>query len=178
MRAIRVTADRVGVLIGKSGKTKRMLQKISGMPIDISEDGLVILHDDKIKDPLMALKIADVVKAIGRGFNPEKALRLMEDDEYLEIIDLKEFVSDKQMTRVRGRLIGSEGKTKRIIEDLTLCDMIIYGNTVGLIGSSIGIPVAKHAIEMILNGSEHASVYHYLEGQRPRLKIAEMGFDL
>lgn len=178
MRVVRITADRIGVLIGKSGETKRMLQKVTGLPIMISKDGTVTIDDEKTDDPLMALKLVEVVKAIGRGFNPENALRLLDDDEYLEIIDLKESVADKQMNRVRGRLIGRDGKTKKIIEDLTLCDMIVYGNTVGLIGNSVSLPVAKHAIEMIINGSEHSSVYSYLEGQRPRLRISEMGFDL
>ncbi|MGE0015402.1 MAG: pre-rRNA-processing protein PNO1 [Candidatus Methanomethylophilaceae archaeon] len=180
MRTVRVAADRVGVLIGKSGETKRMLQEVSGIPIDIKEDGLVMIHEEKTEDALMPLKLTDVIKAVGRGFNPEKALRLMEDDEFLEIIDLKEFVGDRtnQLSRIRGRLIGKDGKTRRIIEDLTRCEMIIYGNTVGLIGNSISLPIAKHAVEMILNGSEHSSVYHYLESQRPRLRIAEMGFDI
>ena len=107
-------------------------------------------------------------------------MRLFEDDEYLEVVDLKEFIGERsgQMHRVRGRLIGKDGKTRRIIEDLTGVDMVIYGNTVGLIGNSISLPVAKHAVELILQGSEHATVYHYLESQRPRLRIAEMGFDL
>ena len=56
--------------------------------------------------------------------------------------------------------------------------MTIYGNTVALIGSSVSMPVAKHAIELILNGSEHATVYRYLEGERPKLRIAELGFEL
>ena len=122
----------------------------------------------------------DVIKAIGRGFAPDKAQRLFQDDEYLEIVDLKEFVGSRknQLTRIRGRLIGQNGKTRRIIEDLTGCEMVIYGDTVSLIGTSISLPVAKHAIELILNGSEHATVYHYLESERPRLRIAEMGFDL
>ena len=128
----------------------------------------------------MALKIMDVIKAIGRGFAPDKATRLFEDDEYLEVVDIKEFVGgrDNQLTRIRGRLIGEKGKTRSIIEDLTGVYMVVYGNTVGLIGNSISLPVAKHAIELILNGSEHATVYHYLESQRPRLRIAEMGFDI
>ncbi|MBR7153553.1 MAG: RNA-processing protein [Candidatus Methanomethylophilaceae archaeon] len=182
MRSVRVPADRVGTLIGKNGETKKMLQSISGVKLDIdTEEGEVIIHDDvELEDPVMALKIIDVVKAVGRGFNPQKAMRLFEDDEYLELVDLKEFVGDRsgQVTRVRGRLIGKDGKTRRIIEDLTGCDMVIYGNTVGLIGNSISLPVAKHAVELILNGSEHATVYHYLESQRPRLRIAEMGFDI
>jgi len=128
----------------------------------------------------MALKIMDVVKAVGRGFSPDKACRLFEDDEYLEVVDLKEFVGDRsnQLTRIRGRLIGKDGKTRSIIEELTRCSMTVYGNTVALIGNSVSLPVAKHAIELILNGSEHSTVYHYLESQRPKLRIAEMGFDL
>ena len=180
MRSIRVPGDRIGTLIGKNGETKKMLQKKSGVKIDIdTEEGEVIIHDDvQLEDPVMALKILDVIKAVGRGFNPEKAMRLFEDDEYLEIVDLKEFCGSGQTSRVRGRLIGRGGKTRQIIEDLTGCDMIIYGNTVGLIGNSVSMPEAKHAVELLLNGSEHATVYHYLESQRPMLRIAEMGFDL
>ena len=182
MRSIRIPADRVGTLIGKKGEIKKPLQDISGIKIDINtEEGEIVLHDDvELEDPLKALQLMDVVKAVGRGFNPDKAMRLFEDDEYLEVVDLKEFIGERsgQMHRVRGRLIGKDGKTRRIIEDLTGVDMVIYGNTVGLIGNSISLPVAKHAVELTLQGSEHATVYHYLESQRPRLRIAEMGFDL
>ncbi len=182
MRSIRVPQDRVGAIIGPKGSTKRQIQKISGIKIDIdTEEGEVMIHDEaELADPLMALKIMDVIKAIGRGFSPERAFRLFDDDEYLEIIDLKEFVGGRnnQLTRIRGRLIGQNGKTRRIIEDLTGVEMTIYGNTVALIGSSVSMPVAKHAIELILNGSEHATVYRYLEGERPKLRIAELGFEL
>ncbi len=182
MRSIKVPQDRIGAIIGPKGSTKRMIQKISGIKIDIdTEEGDVLIHDEaELADPLMALKIMDVIKAIGRGFSPERAFRLFDDDEYLEIVDLKEFVGGRnnQLTRIRGRLIGQNGKTRRIIEDLTGVEMTIYGNTVALIGSSVSMPVAKHAIELILNGSEHATVYRYLEGERPKLRIAELGFEL
>jgi len=180
MRSVRVPADRVGTIIGTKGETKKMLVKMSGVKIDVDTEGEVVMHDDKAKDPLMALKLIDVIKAIGRGFSPEKAMRLFQDDEYFEVIDLKEFVGGRhnQLSRIRGRLIGHDGKTREIIEDLAGVNMSIYGNTVSLIGSSVSLPVAEKAIEMLLNGSEHSTVYRYLEGQRPRLRIAEMGFDI
>lgn len=181
MRSIRIPQDRVGTIIGTKGETKKMLQSISGIEIDVDTEGEVIIHDDaESADPLMSLKLIDVVKAIGRGFAPDRATRLFDDDEYLEVIDLKEFTGGRnnQISRIRGRLIGSGGKTRQIIEDLTGCYMTIYGNTAALIGNSISLPVARHACELILNGSEHATVYHYLESQRPKLRIAEMGFDL
>ena len=180
MRSIRIPLDRVGAIIGNKGTTKRMLQKKSGIKITVdNEEGIVMFDDEKATDPLMALKLIDVVKAIGRGVNPDKAVRLFEDDEFLEVVDIKEFAGGKsnQLARIRGRVIGTNGKTREIIEDLTGVEMIIYGNTVCLIGNSISMPVAKHALELLLNGSEHSTVYKYLEGQRPMLRIAEMGFD-
>jgi len=180
MRSVRVPGDRVGTIIGHEGETKRMLSRMTGVKIDIDGEGEVILHDDKVKDPLMALKLMDVIKAIGRGFSPERAMKLFQDDEYLEIIDLKEIVSGRpnQLARVRGRIIGHGGRTRELIEDLAGVSISIYGNTVAVIGSSVSLPVAKHAIELLLNGSEHSTVYRYLENQRPRLRIAEMGFDI
>jgi len=181
MRSIRVPSDRVGTIIGNKGETKRMLIKRTGVKIEVDGEGEVLIHDDKAKDPLAALKLMDVIKAIGRGFSPERAMKLFDDeDEYLEVIDLKEFVNGKsnQLARVRGRIIGQKGRTRGIIEDLTGVSVSVYGNTVALIGSSVSLPVAKQAIEMLLNGSEHSTVYRYLENQRPRLRIAEMGFDI
>ena len=181
MRSIRIPQDRVGTIIGTKGETKKMLQRISGIRIEVDTEGEVMIYDDaETADPLMALKIIDVIKAIGRGFSPDRATRLFDDDEYLEVVDLKEFVGSRnnQLSRIRGRIIGKDGKTRQIIEDLTGVYVTIYGNTVALIGNSVSLPVAKHAIELLLNGSEHATVYHYLESQRPRLRIAEMGFDL
>ena len=181
MRCVRIPQDRVGTLIGTKGETKRMLQKRAGITIEIdTEEGNVMIHDDKAKDPLMALKLADVIKAIGRGVNPDKATRLFQDDEFLEVVDIKEFAGGRsnQLARMRGRLIGTGGKTRSLIEDLTGVEMCVYGNSVALIGNSVNLPIAKHAIELILNGSEHSTVYRYLEGQRPMLRISEMGFDV
>jgi ribosomal RNA assembly protein len=182
MRSIRIPQDRVGTIIGAKGETKKALQKRAGISMDIdAKEGEVTIHDEtEGADQLMALKLLDVVKAIGRGFSPERAQRLFDDDEYLEVIDIKEFVGDRenQLVRIRGRLIGHDGRTRQLIEELTGVYMTIYGNTVALIGNSVSLPVAKHAIELLLNGSEHSTVYHYLESQRPKLRISEMGFDI
>ncbi|NLL94711.1 MAG: RNA-processing protein [Thermoplasmatales archaeon] len=179
MREVRIPQDRVAVLIGAKGVTKRMLQKRSGVRFSVDAEGQVLIDDEtRSPDPLMVLKTADVIKAVGRGFSPERALRLLEDDEYLEVFDLKDYCNDRQLNRVRGRLIGAQGKTRRIIEDLTGVYMNVHGNTVSLIGNSVSLPIARHAVEMLLNGSEHSSVYGYLEGQRPRLRIMELGFDI
>lgn len=177
MRLVRIPKDRVGALIGTDGETKEMIEKRAGVRMRIDTEGEVDIEDNP-QDPLAALKVMDLVKAIGRGFAPHRAMRLLDDDEYLEVIELGDFIGKKsdQLARVRSRLIGTNGKTRKIIEDLTGAYMSIYGSTVSLIGNSVQLPIAKTAVEMILRGSEHATVYRYLERSRATLRIAEMGF--
>jgi len=182
MRSIRIPSDRVGALVGKDGSSKKMIEERTGIKLQIDKEGEVV-YDDNAEgvEPIMALQIMDVIKAVGRGFNPDKAMKLLDDDDmYFESIDIKDIIGDRQnqVVRARGRLIGKDGKTRKLIEDLADVYMSVYGNTVSLIGNSISLPIAKNAIEMLLHGSEHSTVYHYLESQRPKLRIAEMGFDL
>jgi ribosomal RNA assembly protein len=78
--------------------------------------------------------------------------------------------------RMRARVIGTHGKTREIIEELTGAFVSVYGNTVSVIGDALQIDVAHRALDMLLSGSEHAAVYHFLEGRRARLKVEGMGF--
>ncbi|MCQ2056411.1 MAG: KH domain-containing protein [archaeon] len=180
MQSIRIPQDRIGAIIGIKGQTKRILQKTSGVKFSVDSEGEVLIYDNEEANPLSVLKTVDVIKAIGRGFAPDRAMKLFNDDEYLDIINLKEFTGKKsdRLLTIRGRIIGKDGKTRQIIESLTGVYITVYGNTIGFIGNPFNLPIAKHAIELILNGSEHATVYRYLENQRSRIKINEMGFDL
>lgn len=177
MRLVRIPKDRVGALIGTDCETKELIEKRAGVRMRIDTEGEVDIEENP-EDPLAALKVMDLVKAIGRGFAPHRAMRLLDDDEYLEVIELGDFIGKKsdQLSRVRSRLIGTNGKTRKIIEDLTGAYMSIYGSTVSLVGNSVQLPIAKTAVEMILRGSEHATVYRYLERSRATLRISEMGF--
>jgi ribosomal RNA assembly protein len=179
MKAVRIPQDRVGVLIGKEGETKAFIERRSKVRLTIDKEGEVTIDEANIEDPLMQLKIVDIVRAIGRGFSPQHAFRLFDDDEYFELIDIHDYIGKRseQVRRVRARVIGSGGKTRRLIEDLTGANMSVYGETVGLIGNSAQMPVARVAVDMLLRGSEHATVYRFLERKRAELRIAEMGFD-
>ena len=81
--------------------------------------------------------------------------------------------SKKALARHKGRIIGKDGKTREIIMEMAEVDMAIYGKTVSLIGEMDNIMVAKEAIEMILNGSRHKSVYGFLEHKKEDLKMKE-----
>lgn len=179
MIVIRIPADRIGVVIGPSGETRKMLSERSGLPISVDSQANEVSFDDQVAgaDPLMVLKLRDIIRALGRGFSPEHAIRLFGDDAYFELLDIHDYVGKNKtrMRQVAARIIGSEGKTRRIIEEQTGCHLAIYGHTVGIIGELEELGHAKRACDMILRGAEHSSVYGFLESQRRKAKQAEFG---
>jgi ribosomal RNA assembly protein len=174
MRIVRIPKERVGVLIGKNGETKKTIETISHVTLEIdSEEGDVIFNEQVAKDPLMALKVEDVVRAIGRGFSPENALRCFGEEMELFIFDIYEYVGKKEshVTRLKSRIIGRDGKTKRVIERLTGATLSIYGHTVAVIADFDSMDITRKAIDMLLSGSEHPTVYRFLERGMKRLRI-------
>jgi len=164
---IKIPTDRIGVLIGSDGSVKKIIEKEStGRLIIDSKTGEVELTD--VKDPLKGMRGMDVIKAIARGFSPERAFSLFEDDMlFLDIIDLSEYASTpKALERIKGRIIGSKGRTRETIENYTNTKISVYGKTVSLIGYPEGIRAARNAIGMLIRGSPHGAVYRFLEKRR------------
>jgi len=180
LQHLRISKDRVGALIGKGGATKKEIERKTGVKLLIdSEEGDVEIDHSQAEDPAMALVAASIVKAIGRGFSPENALFLLDENFVLEVLDIRDYVGKKpnHLIRVRSRLIGTKGKTRKLIEELSGTHISVYGNTVAIIGGSLQASVARRALDMLMSGSEHSGVYHFLEKNRPAIRIAEMGFD-
>ena len=176
---VRMPKDRVAVLIGQKGTVKKQIEKIAGVKIKInskSADVSISFKSEAEEESFKAMAARDVVKAIAQGFSSDTAMRLFDDDYYLELLDIRDFAgkSSKHVRRVRARIIGVNGRTRRVIEELSGADMVIYENTVALIGDVISLHAAKRACEMILEGSEHSAVYKYLEGRRREMKFLEM----
>lgn len=103
----------------------------------------------------------NIIKAIGRGFSPENAFRLLDENENLEIIELDQF-NDNRLKIIKSRLIGTNGKTWKLIEKCSGCSLSVYGKTVSLIGSYEQLNIAREAVQMIIRGSKHSKVYDFL----------------
>lgn len=174
---LKIPQNRVGALIGTNGDVKKSIEKLTGTILDIdSDDGTVYISPrEDMEDPLGVWNANHIVKAIARGFNPEVAMKLIHDDIYLEIMKLPLYIgkSKKALARYKGRIIGKNGKTRELITELAEVDMAVYGKTVSLIGEMENVLVAKEAVEMILNGSRHKSVYAFLENKKETLKLRE-----
>ena len=177
MKHVKIPQDRIGVLIGEGGETMREIENRAEVRLDIdSENGSVEV--ESIGDPVQALKGPDIVKAIGRGFAPDDALVLLEDDMMLfDLVDINAASrNQKDLERQKGRLIGEGGRTRQLMEELTGARVVIYGSTLGIIGSPEQVEVARRAAEMLLDGSPHGSVYSFLERKRNDLKRQGMNF--
>jgi ribosomal RNA assembly protein len=172
---IRIPKERVGVLIGPEGKVKRDIEERLQVTLVIESEGggVEIILGEKAADPSILLRARDVVTAIGRGFSPDEAFRLIRnEDAIFDFIDLRQIFgrSDSDITRVKSRIIGMNGKTRRTIEELTESDVVIYGHTVGFIGTFEQVDVARNAVQMIIQGSEHHTVYNFLQKKRRDIK--------
>ncbi len=88
------------------------------------------------------------------------------------MIDLKQVIGDSQnaITRLKGRVIGESGKTRRLIEQLAGVSVSVYGHTVAIIGDFDEMAVAKEAVGMLLRGCMHGTVYRYLNKEHLELK--------
>ena len=166
MQYIRIPEERISVLIGVKGVTKRQLEKMSDTKLTI-EDNEVTLEGDSINE----WKMKDVVQAIGRGFNPEKAMQLLSDEYTFHLIELDDAAnSQKSLNRIRGRIIGENARTRKYIERATNTLLSIYGKTVSIIGGFDDVELARQAIQMLLAGSRHTTVYKFLEKQSRQKK--------
>jgi ribosomal RNA assembly protein len=172
---VRIPKDRIGALIGPEGRVKERIEKQLKLEITIdSETGDVTLTlASNADDPSVLFRAKEVVTAIGRGFAPDRAFRLIQDEEaLLEVIDLREIFgrSLSELERVKGRIIGQEGKTRRIIEELTDAEISVYGHTVSIIADAEEMDISREAIQMLLQGRQHSSVYRFLHKKRRELK--------
>ncbi len=167
---LKIPKERVGVLIGKAGAIKSEIEQATRCRIIIdSLEGDVRIRG---KDSITIMMAMDIVKAIGRGFNPENAHRLLKPDYTLEIISLADYAgkTTKKMARLKGRVIGEDGKARRLIEELTETMISVYGKTISIIGVHEDAKNARQAIEMLLAGSPHATAYVWLEKKRKKRK--------
>ena len=167
MQLVKIPEERVKALLARIED----LERVGNIKIEATvEDGISISSDD----PIMEWKAVDVVKSIGRGFEPDTAMRLFNDDYVFRIISLKEiFGTEKQRIRVKSRVIGTKGKTRSTIEEVSGANMRVYGNTIAFIGKPEEVDLAERAVKMILNGSSHSSVYFFLQKERKRRDAAE-----
>jgi ribosomal RNA assembly protein len=170
----KVPLDRIGVLLGSNGRVKREIEEKTNtkLTVDSTSGSVVIEPAFQSTTALDLLKAQNIVRAIAHGFSPERAFRLLEDDQVLEVIDVRQYIGDKpnHIKRVLGRIIGENGKTRRILEEMTGAYISIYETFVAIIASYEVSNVVKKAVEMLTEGRPHSAVYKYIDREMFTLK--------
>ncbi len=175
---MKIPKDRIGAIIGKGGKVKQQIEKRCGVEIEIdSESGDATISSTKPVQQMEAFRAVEVISAISRGFSPERAYRLFENDEIMfQQMDLHDYAgkSPNALERIKGRIIGEGGKARRMIEELSGAYISVYGHMVGFIGNFKEVKLASDAITLLAKGSMHKSVYNMLQDARRRDKMDRM----
>jgi ribosomal RNA assembly protein len=109
--------------------------------------------------------VEQIIRAVDFGFHIEDALLLKNGDFLLEFIDIKGHTRRKNFKDIRSRLIGTSGKSRKTIENLTGSVIVINGNNVGVIVDSAHLDAVTQGIKSIIQGSKHGNVFAYLEKQ-------------
>ena len=168
-----VPKDRVGVLIGPDGGVKKRIE--TELQVDIAIDssvGSVKIVEKSGAGAINILKAKEVVTAIAHGFSPEKSFKLFDEDRIIDVIDLRQIFgrNESQTSRIKGRIIGREGKSRRLIEEALGVSVSVYGHTVSLIGGFETAGIAREALQMLIDGKQHASVFKFLRVKQAELK--------
>ncbi|MFA4907648.1 MAG: KH domain-containing protein [archaeon] len=162
--SIRIPGERIAVLIGSNGEVRKEIEKRTKTKIRVDSESGEIVVSAKTAG-ISALRAVDIVSAIGRGFSPENALQLLDENNFLEIIDVTDYAgkSRRALEQKKGRVIGTKGKTRREIAEITGTEISVYGKTIAIIGPIEGMGMAKRAIEMLLEGANHSTVQAFLQ---------------
>ena len=139
-------------------REKELLQSELGVKIEIQ--GRKVSYEGPAMNEYQARII---LEAIGFGFSAKTALLLKEESYIFRIIRIKTITRKTNLKEVKGRIIGTFGKTKNTIESIADCKIVVQGNSVGIIGAAEEIEEATTAINNLIRGSKQANVYKFLE---------------
>ena len=125
------------------------------------------------KNPLEEYEASIIFDAMNFGFSAKKALLIKEQEMLFRIINIKHFTRKKNLNEVRARIIGTKGKTKRTIENISNCHILIKDNEVGIIGNAEDIEEIITGVTNLIRGTKQSNTYRYLEKMNRRKKAID-----
>ncbi len=163
-----IPKERISTLLGRKGEIKETIEKLLNVRINVLSKGNdvegIIIDGGFNLDSI--LRARDIVTAIGYGLNPHHALKLIEDDYIVLFVNISDQAPTvRDLKRIKGRIIGENGKSKRNIEELTKTFIAVddINNAVVIVGKYENAMLARDAIIKLINGVEHRSVYKFIK---------------
>lgn len=159
-KIVSIPERQVGRLLGKGGKTLRLVEKMGQVHLDVGDDGTVKVRG---ADSIKVMKAAEVVQALGFGFHKGDALELFQRNCQMLVLELSDVLEASQMERLVGRVIGRQGKVKKHLENRLDVHVQVTDEKVAAIGTPTRLQVLREVLERILGGATHASAYKHLD---------------
>ncbi len=178
MNTIPLSNKRASMLLRANKKILTEIERACSVKIQINSETTLEKSASITGESQGEWVAGQVLLAIELGFSSKDALLLTNDDFYLEQLDLEQSMRGNQrgVERQKARIIGTEGKAKKTLEDLSESKIAINdGPMLGIIGGFDEVSSAKEAILQLLEGKPHQSVFSYLEEQQRRREARRLG---
>jgi KH domain-containing protein len=151
------------ILIEHFNKIKKCIPLIEKkLPVKLTYSGKKIMIKGEELNEFLA---EEIVKAIDFGFDIDDVFLLLNPDFVLHFINIKDHTVKKNFTEIRSRVIGTNGRAKGTIQDLTGSIIVLHENQVGILVDSDHLDSVVQAITSLIRGSKHANIFAYLEKQ-------------
>ena len=161
------------LIIKSKTKIKKIIPKIeSRLKIKISLVKNTVSISGEEFNQYLALHM---LEAVDFGFDIDDVLLLINPDFIIDFISIKEHTKKHNLKEVRARVIGTQGKAKKVIELLTGAKIVIHDNLVGVIAESERMEAARQAMISLIQGANHANVFAYLEKQNAKFNMRDSG---
>ncbi len=160
--SIKIPAARIAVLVGIRGSVRREIEKKLKVKLTIDDD--ISIEGDALN----VMDAKNIVIAIGRGFSPQNALKLTDENNTIVVIYLPR--DEKKLKRLKSRIIGEAGRSRENLERLTDTNISVFGKTVSIIGEYESVKDMTDVMGMFIKGFSHRAIYAFLERQNVKRK--------
>ncbi|MCR4327837.1 MAG: KH domain-containing protein [Nanoarchaeota archaeon] len=150
-------------------KNRKKLEKV--LKVKITNKGQEVTFEGSPEDEYEATR---VLSALDLGFSFSDAISIKQKELEFGIINIKDFARRGNLEKIRGRIIGKDGKVLAALSQLTNCSLEIKNNEIGIIGNPEEVKPAIDSIVHIIQGGKHANVYKGLE-KRDEEPLVDLG---
>lgn len=150
-------------------KNRKKLEAL--LDVKITNRGKEVRVEGTPENEVMA---SQVLHALNYGIPYSEAITIKTEGKVFETINIKEHTRQKKLERVRGRVIGKNGKALKTLSELTDSAMELKENTIAVVVAPENLQRTTEAVIAIIKGAKHGAVYKELEHNFPK-PIVDLG---